>query len=368
MHYGIGGFYELTPESVAFADTALISISYSDADVADLDESSLAVYWEGDDGTWHHIPSTVYPESNRVEAYITEFRTYTLAPRLPQGSLNMTIQPDSLAADGVSIASVSVSGLYNNDGSPVSEGSSYTVTISRGSIVTPDIDPIKSGHQVEIVGDTIEFQIQSDTIAMPIELGISSDIGYANGQATIPLYNVNPPQTPVLLSLEPEHRAIRVTWETVDETSIAGYKIHYNTNSSGAPYDGTSNVNGENSPVAVGLTDSHVITGLNNSDNYYIAVTAVDVSGRESLYSNEMQIQPTLRAVQDVSIEPVAAGIRLTWQPSFGAGNYKIYRADSPDAPIDEMTLIGQTSSLFWIDTSDQSNNRGFYVVVAVGY
>lgn len=282
MRYGIGGFYGLTPNCVALADTALLSISYSDDEILGLDESSLAVYWEDDDGTWHYLPSTAYPDSNRVEAYITEFRTYTLAPRLPQGSLNMNIQPDSLAADGVSLATVSVYDLYNNDGSPVPEGASYTVTFSRGSIVTPDADPAKTGHQVEVVGGTIEFQIQSDTIAMPIVVGLSSDIGYAKGQMSIPFYNVNPPQTPVLLSLEPEHRAIRVTWQPVDQTSIAGYKIYYSVNRSGVPYNGTSNVNGENSPVAVGVTDSYIITGLNNSDNYYITVTAVDVSGNES--------------------------------------------------------------------------------------
>lgn len=368
MRYGIGGFYGITPQGVAFADSALISISYTDEEITGLDESSLAVYWEDDDGTWRYLPSTVYADSNRVEALITQFRTYTLAPRLPQGSMNMIIQPDSLAADGVSLASVSASGLFNNDGSSVPEGSLYTVTISRGSIVTPDADIVKSGHQIEVVGGTIEFQIQSDTIAMPIIVGVSSDIGYASGQLSIPLYNVTPPQTPVLLSLEPEHRAIRVTWQAIDETSIAGYKIYYNANSSGAPYVGTSNVNGENSPVAVGVTNSYIITGLNNSDSYYITVTAVDVSGSESPYSNEMQAQPVLRAVQSLNIEPVTTGMKLTWQQSFGAENYKIYRADSPNAPIGEMTLVGQTSSLFWTDTSVQSNYRGFYVVVAVGY
>lgn len=368
MRYGIGGFYGLTPESVVFADSASISISYTDAEITGLDEASLAVYWEDNEGIWHYLPSTVYADSNRVEAFITEFRTYTLAPRLPQGSLNLIIQPDSLAADGTSLAFITASGLCNNDGTSVPEGSLYTVTNSRGTIITPDADVDKIGHQISVTGGAIEFLLQSDTIAMPIIVGVSSDIGYASGQISIPLYNVNPPQTPVLLSLEPEHRAIKVTWQIVDETSIAGYKIYYNANTSGAPYVGTSNVNGDNSPVAVGVTDSYIITGLNNSDNYYITVTAVDVSGSESPYSNEMQAQPVLRAVQSLNIEPVTAGMQLTWQPSFGAENYKIYRADSPNAPIGEMTLVGQTSSLFWTDTSVQTNYRGFYVVVAVGY
>jgi fibronectin type 3 domain-containing protein len=159
-----------------------------------------------------------------------------------------------------------------------------------------------------------------------------------------------------------------LSWQEVDDPGVVGYKIYYDVDASGAPYNGTSNVSGLNSPVIVGQTDNYTLTGLYNNDTYYVAVTAVDAYGLESPVSNEMQAQPVLRAVQSLNIEPVTTGMKLTWQPSFGAENYKIYRADSPNAPIGEMTLVGQTSSLFWTDTSVQTNYRGFYVVVAVGY
>ncbi len=368
MKYGIGGFYGLTPEGTVFTDSAKISITYSDAEIEGLDESSLAVYWEDCDGNWHFLPSIVHADSNRVDALITEFRTYTLAPRMPQGSLNLMIQPDSLAADGISTATLVATNLVNNDGTPIAEGTLFTVVASRGSIVSPDAALSMPGHQIAVSGAALEFELQADLLARPIVVSVNSVSGYAQGQAEIPLYGVTAPETPVLLSVEPEHRSLRLSWQALDDPNIAGYRIYYNVNSSGEPYTGTSNVNGFNSPVDVGVTDSFILTGLNNDDVYHLAVKAIAVSGLESGYSNELNAQPSLQVVREIEIAKQDQGIRLTWQPSFGATSYIIYRGTKPDQQLNEMVLIGQTTALIFIDNAVNDLDHGFYVVLAVGH
>jgi hypothetical protein len=368
MKYGIGGFYGLTPEGAVFADSAKISISYTDDEIAGLDESSLAVYWEDNEGDWHFLPSIVDADSNRVDALITEFRTYTLAPRMPQGSLNLMIQPDSLAADGISTATVQATNLVNNDGSAIVDGALFTIVASRGSIVSSDAAPSLPGLQIAVNGGILEFEVQADLLARPISLSVNSVSGYAHGQVEIPLYGIAAPQTPILLSAEPEHRALRLSWQTVDDPNIAGYRIYYNVNSSGEPYTGTSNASGSDSPVDVGVTDSFILTGLNNDDVYHLAVKAIAVSGLESEYSNELSSQPNLQVIKELEILKQDQSVTLTWQPSFGASSYKIYRGFAPNLNMDEMTLIGQTSALTYTDNTISDLDRSFYIVVAVGH
>ena len=60
-------------------------------------------------------------------------------------------------------------------------------------------------------------------------------------------------------------------------TDLAGFNIYQGT---------ATGVYG--SPVNVGYTLCHIVTGLTAGITYYFAATAFDVSGNESAYSNEV--------------------------------------------------------------------------------
>jgi len=79
-------------------------------------------------------------------------------------------------------------------------------------------------------------------------------------------------------------------------TDLAGYKIYYDTDGSGAPYNGTGITEGD-SPISVpvaSLADptnpQFVLSGLGSGITYYITVTSYDTSGNESGYSNEVTV------------------------------------------------------------------------------
>lgn len=367
LRYGIGGFHSFESSASDWNEAPLLKIVYRPEDVIGIDVQNLGMYWEDAGGQWNYLPSVVVADSSYVSATIPHFSRYTLAPRLPQGSFGLSADPDSLLADGSSTAQINSDILYNNDGSVVAEATLYTVSANRGTITSADADPNLPGIQIPVQGGSISFSVQSDSVALPIVVSANSVQGFSSSALSLPQYQDTPPPAPVLLTAQPEHRALRLTWEEADNPGVIGYKIHYGLQS-GAPYSGTANVAGSDSPVYVGKVNQYTLNGLNNEDIYYLSISTVDASGLESEYSNELFSQPVLQAVQNLEIQTQSQSVQLSWQPSHNASLYKVYRAETPNQALADMTLIGQTSALTYNDNNITDLNSCFYVVVAVGY
>ena len=368
LQYGIGGFFKFEAGAVQeWNDDPLLTIKYTDAEVAGISEGSLGMYWEDAQGAWHYLASTAVPDSNYVRAYIPYFCVYTLAPRLPQGNIGLSSVPPTLNADGVSTALISSGTLHNNDGTTVPDGAFYTVSASRGTIVTADADPASGGIQIAVSGGSISFTLRSDQIALPIDIDIASVAGYSSGSLALPLSSAAPPSAPTLLSAQGEHRAIELSWQQPADPGIVGYRVYYDLDS-GPPYTGTSNVSGSNSPITVGKVDNYILTGLANGQTYHVAVVSLNASGTPSGYSNELLAQPHLQAPQEPLVMPCPTGFLLSWEPVFGATSYQVYRSSDPYAALGSMTCLGQTFNLNWLDAEAPTEDRMFYRVVAVGY
>ncbi len=303
LHYGIGGFFSLEPHQLVFNDSVLLSIVYTDSEVVDIQEGILSMFWEDTVGIWHPLTSMVDTVSNIVSAWIPEFRTYTLAPRLPQGSFGLNATPDSIVADGISTAMIHSETIINNDSTIVSDSTLFTVQVNRGTILTEDESPAVEGIQVYSIGGAIGFEVQSDLIAGPILITASSVEGFAHSTFELPLYDADIPETVLITQVIPGDGRIAVSWAESPSPDVAGYHIWFDTDTSGVPYDGAASVWGVPSPVTVGLVNEHVLTGLTNGETYYIAVTAFDIVGNESEYSNEMIAVPDAVQMGDVNAD-----------------------------------------------------------------
>ena len=75
--------------------------------------------------------------------------------------------------------------------------------------------------------------------------------------------------------------SVTLEWDANSEPNIAGYKIHYGTSSRN--YD---------TIIDVGNYTSVTIGSLDGKQNYFFAVTAYDVDGNESGYSDEVFYRP----------------------------------------------------------------------------
>lgn len=78
---------------------------------------------------------------------------------------------------------------------------------------------------------------------------------------------------------------VTLKWDANTEADLAGYKLYHGTMSRTDPF---SQPPFYNSPYDVGNETVFTIRNLQEGVKYYFAVTAYDVTGNESGYSNEV--------------------------------------------------------------------------------
>ena len=133
---------------------------------------------------------------------------------------------------------------------------------------------------------------------------------------------------------------VTLQWDANTEPDLAGYKIHYDTNS-GEPYapDAADYAAQGSSPVTVQIGDlsdpndpGYTLTGLDEGKGYFFAVTAYDDEGLESEYSNEAATCSV--AAPLVTGETPTNDTTPTWTWSSGegegSGTYR-YKLDNSD-------------------------------------
>jgi hypothetical protein len=89
---------------------------------------------------------------------------------------------------------------------------------------------------------------------------------------------------------------VTLQWDSNTESDLAGYKIYYNIYS-GEPYDGEDADQGP-SPITVYINEldnssnpEFTLTGLDEAETYFFAVTAYDYEELESDLSNEISFE-----------------------------------------------------------------------------
>ena len=113
----------------------------------------------------------------------------------------------------------------------------------------------------------------------------------------------------VLFSLE----SVLVLWQPNSEPDLAGYRIYYGLRSGDYPH-----------VIDVGNNTSWLINDLTSGNTYFFAVTAYDISGNESDFSEEVSIylnkeyndieegESTLQLVYNFP-NPMTLNIQNTW-------------------------------------------------------
>jgi fibronectin type 3 domain-containing protein len=95
---------------------------------------------------------------------------------------------------------------------------------------------------------------------------------------TVSAANATPVSIPVTFTVTPPS-SVTLTWNANTESDLAGYKV-YRATASGA----------YGAPIAAipGNTTSYTAIGLQFGTTYFFVVTAYDIAGNESAYSNEV--------------------------------------------------------------------------------
>ena len=168
------------------------------------------------------------------------------------------------------------------------------------------------------------------------------------------------PSAPTLNTATASNGQVVLTWtspSSIGGSPITGYKV----------YRGTT-PEGESLLTAIGavltFTDTNVIGG----QAYYYKVSAVNSVGEGAL-SNEKSVTliSTPSMPEDLTLEPMNGDVSISWTaPTNNGGStitgYRVYRG----ATEADLTQIGTTSGLFFIDTTTVKGSTYYYAITAV--
>jgi hypothetical protein len=303
--YGVSGFVRFDSTN-AFSGTAMLTLIYSDAAVAGLNEADLRIYSLPDGSNrWQFVGGTVNAASNTVTAVISKLGTYTLAPPLPTGDLQLTASTNTLVADGVAEMTVVVTNIILNTGEilqppPYAGGYSgsatqqwrFTAMAVGVNILNQDSDTNAPGVQVLSTNGAVTLRLRAPVGGTAAEVSLASVLGDAFGTVGINLADDTAPATPSGVNVTAGQSRIWVGWQTNSAPDLAGYRVYYRLSASGPPWEGTAAVEGTPSPVMVTGTNC-LLRGLALGTNYFVAVSAVDTTGNESPLSAAIQVTMT---------------------------------------------------------------------------
>jgi hypothetical protein len=364
MQYGIGGFYQFEPYGTQLADTCWMTIVYDQAEADSLDESSLGMYWEDKaNHRWVYIGGVLDTANNTLTAPITQLSLFTLAPAMPFGTFGLNAVPDSIYADSISVATIFSDTIFNNNLRPVNDGEKFTVATTNGKILTVDADTTIDGIQVVAGNHQIQFEVRSSHIGGTATVSAFSVNGSATASTNIRFYDTIPPAPPVLVEAFPDSTITNLSWLPNTEEDLSGYVLYFDTDTI-PPFEGIHTVYGQPSPIYTGTDTTRMVYGLFNDTTYYFTLTAVDVEGNESGYSNFKMAKPFTLSSQKIQLLQGWSGISSYLSPSTD-------NIEPLFQPIlSDLIILQNTSGIYWpgqnINTIGAWNtHEGYQIKVA---
>jgi fibronectin type III domain protein len=167
--------------------------------------------------------------------------------------------------------------------------------------------------------------------------------------------DTTPPLSPEGVSAEIISGTIRLTWDANSEADMSNYNVYYGTSSR------TYGL-----PIARDVTE-YSVSNPDIGVTYYFAVTAVDTSGNESGFSNEVEITNALELesgpptsvllTSDLS-SPQAVGTQVTFtaQALGGTGNYEYKFWVMQDGKWRMVQDYSSSQNFVWTVTDDIDN------------
>ncbi|MFH1107756.1 MAG: carboxypeptidase regulatory-like domain-containing protein [Planctomycetota bacterium] len=359
--YGVGGIYRFTADADP-AVPVVLSLSYRDERLGDVDELSLRIYRRDDsNGKWALIGGTVDTVNNIITAPVTQLGIFALAPALPTGQLTFQLNAGSAPADGLTTVTAEASDLRVNNGAASDDGWLFTVAATGMQIVSADEDPELQGVQVGIVNGKLTLEFRAPSSGAVGEFVVASVFGDATGGGTIAFEDATPPPAVTGVTSVAGQSRIFVVWDAAGMPSdVAGYKVYYREAQSGPPYDGTASVEGQPSPVFT-TSGEILLRGLSLSSDYYVAVSAVDATGNQGPLSPAvMTTTVPSRPAPPTEVHFQSDGpaqFIVAWILSEDDGfndrdldHYEVYRRIFPGDAFAKVATIGAGLSLFTDD------------------
>jgi len=214
-------------------------------------------------GTTYYYVVTATDEAEQESAYSNEVSVTPIAPVLPPDNVSATAGFSSITVSWSQVNSPQLTG-YIVYRSTTSGGPYSSVAAVQSEWWTDQNVAIGTTYYYVV---TTLYDGQSET-------GFSQE-------ASATLTDTTPPAAPSNLAGNALDGAVDLSWDANSESDLAVYVIYIAT-SAGGPYTEVDNDD----------ATSFYVGGLTNDETYYFVVTAMDTSGNESGYSNEIALMP----------------------------------------------------------------------------
>ena len=221
--------------------------------------------------------------SNNISVLLNSAVTPIISSITPSAAIQGQSLTVTITGQNTNFTTVSGSGTINNVSSIyLSQGST---TINATSFSATSATNVSANFTIPSNASLGSWNVN----VMPI---IGSLMTLTNGFVITSM-----PAAPRNLSAQVGNTQVSLKWNMNTESDFLRYRIYRGT-SSGAEVKVDSTTNG--------ITDTtRVESGLINGTNYYFRITAVDIAGFESAYSNEVSAAPSASFL--ISIAPSAA-------------------------------------------------------------
>ena len=158
---------------------------------------------------------------------------------------------------------------------------------------------------------------------------------------------------------------VTLKWDAVSDSTLAGYKVYYQADSSAQPFTGTGAVQGA-APVDVSNQTTTTISGLDSAHAYYFAVTAYNTAGVESSYSNIFYVPeltaPTVSLTYPTNNATVTGTISVTASASDNVGVAKV------EYYVNGILAATDTSTPYVYSWNTSALASGTYTLMAMAY
>jgi hypothetical protein len=142
--------------------------------------------------------------------------------------------------------------------------------------------------------------------------------------------------------------SVDLAWDRSPSPEVTGYRVYY----------GVASGNYTNS-VVVGNVTTNTVPALSRGVTYFFAVTSYDANGRESTFSNEINLVPGLPTVR---IHVTATGQAVLNVNGLIGQNYDILATQTFTGwTVIGTVKLGASGSVDFIDTNAPSFPRRFY-------
>ncbi len=171
---------------------------------------------------------------------------------------------------------------------------------------------------------------------------------------SLPVTIVDPPSPTTLVAEAPNTGTVNLSWVVAYSPQVSTYNI-YRGNASGGPYTkiGTRGFAVNQYP------DGTVVSG----NTYYYVMTAVNIFGGESAYSNEVGVSLTAGPAT-LTAMTASNKISLTWATTAGATGYLIRRSLQSAGPYGSLATLGVATN--YQDDKILNGVTYYYVVDAI--